>query len=187
MVTVRQDLEVRGFSEFKTIGATGWVRAKVKGGSNGLKRKLAELQQNGYDVEYDYVVRALATPNDPGWGNIAGAMNKIGAPAAWDLHTGSAAVTVCVIDTGARAAHARNSCCLLLPVGRDVAWPHPRAQDPAHTCPPNPRSPLPTLTRRPARAPPRPACPVPGAPPPVPGAQSLAQQPTTRAWRPTTM
>jgi hypothetical protein len=149
---VRQDLKVRGLGEFKTIGAAGWVRAKVKGGGKGLERKLAELQQNGFDVEPDYVVRALATPNDPAWSSISGAMNKIGAPAAWDLHTGTAAVTVCVIDTGARAHHAPAAarCCL---------WDGTR--------PGSALAPSALLTRAPAllalHCPPPP---VPGAPPP---------------------
>jgi subtilisin family serine protease/PKD repeat protein len=55
------------------------------------------------DVEYaepNYLVKALATPNDPFLGNLWG-MSRIGAPAAWDVTTGgNSEAVVAVIDTG---------------------------------------------------------------------------------------
>lgn len=48
----------------------------------------------------DWIVRIDTTPNDALWGSISAAMNKISAPAAWGITTGSSAVKVCVIDTG---------------------------------------------------------------------------------------
>ena len=46
-----------------------------------------------------FVVTAIATPNDPLYGQLWG-MAKINAPAAWDVSTGSAGVVVGDIDTG---------------------------------------------------------------------------------------
>ena len=50
-------------------------------------------------AEPDFVVTAIATPNDPLYGQLWG-MAKINAPAAWDVSTGSAGVVVGDIDTG---------------------------------------------------------------------------------------
>jgi serine protease len=50
-------------------------------------------------AEPDWVVRPLATPNDPGFGrqwNLIG----IGCPSAWDVTTGSPTVVVGMVDTG---------------------------------------------------------------------------------------
>lgn len=55
-------------------------------------------------AEPDYDVVSMLTANDPSlsaqWG-----IPKISAPAAWDYTTGSAAVKVCVIDTGVDFNH----------------------------------------------------------------------------------
>jgi subtilisin family serine protease len=59
------------------------------------------------DVAYaepDYVVRAVATPNDPLFPQLWG-MSIIGAPAAWDVSTGSRANVVGVVDTGVDYRH----------------------------------------------------------------------------------
>ena len=53
-------------------------------------------------VEYaepDYYVKLCAVPNDPLYPD-QWALNRLGAPAAWDIHTGSSDVVVAVIDTG---------------------------------------------------------------------------------------
>lgn len=59
-------------------------------------------------VEPNYIVRASATPNDPAFSELWG-MERIGALAAWDTVTGTAAnaddIVVAVIDTGIRYTH----------------------------------------------------------------------------------
>ncbi len=53
-------------------------------------------------VEYaepDYYVKLCAVPNDPLFSE-QWALSRIKAPAAWDIHTGSADVVVAIIDTG---------------------------------------------------------------------------------------
>jgi subtilisin family serine protease len=47
----------------------------------------------------DYREHALATPNDPQYPSLWG-LQKISAPAAWDITTGSASIKVAVVDTG---------------------------------------------------------------------------------------
>ncbi|MCK5553514.1 MAG: S8 family serine peptidase [Deltaproteobacteria bacterium] len=78
---------------------------------------LAKLRGNPL-VEYaepNYVLRALATPNDPQFNQLWGLHNTgqtggtpdadIDAPEAWDIHTGSPDVVIAVIDTGVAYGH----------------------------------------------------------------------------------
>ncbi|PWU05242.1 MAG: alkaline serine protease [Terriglobia bacterium] len=55
-------------------------------------------------VEKDQVAHTMATPNDPDFPS-EWHLAQILAPAAWDISTGSAGVTVAVIDSGADPAH----------------------------------------------------------------------------------
>ncbi len=55
-------------------------------------------------VEPNYELRLSLTPNDPGFNQLWG-MQRIRAPAAWDVTTGSQDVVVAVIDTGIRYTH----------------------------------------------------------------------------------
>jgi thermitase len=56
-------------------------------------------------VEPNFLLQAADTiPNDPSWGIQYGPVN-IRAPQGWDLATGSAAVTIAIVDTGADYGH----------------------------------------------------------------------------------
>lgn len=55
-------------------------------------------------VERNFVAQANFAPNDPNYGN-QWHLPKVSAPAAWDLTTGSSAVTVAVIDSGVDPSH----------------------------------------------------------------------------------
>jgi len=55
-------------------------------------------------AEPDATASAVETPNDPSFA-LQWGMSKIGAPAAWDVSTGSAGIEVAVLDTGIAAAH----------------------------------------------------------------------------------
>lgn len=56
-------------------------------------------------VEPNFLLQAADTiPNDPHWGLQYGLVN-IRAPQGWDLTTGSAAVTVAIVDTGVDYGH----------------------------------------------------------------------------------
>jgi len=82
----------------------GLERLKLRGRS--VVDAVAALSRNPNVVyaEPDYVVLAIATPNDPFLGQLWG-MAKINAPAAWDVSTGSANVVVGDIDTGIDSTH----------------------------------------------------------------------------------
>jgi len=55
-------------------------------------------------VERDHYARLGATPNDPSFAS-QWHLARIASPAAWDVTTGSPAVTVAVIDTGVDGTH----------------------------------------------------------------------------------
>ncbi len=85
----------------------GTVR-RVHSRSHNLDTLLAKLAADP-DVEYaepNYVLYALATPNDPYYlnGTLWG-MSKISAPAAWNVSTGSTSSAVAVVDTGVDYTH----------------------------------------------------------------------------------
>jgi len=70
-------------------------------------------------AERDWVVRAIATPNDPNYGLLWGLNNTgqtvngdpgiagadVNAPQAWDTTTGDANFTIAIIDTGVQYTH----------------------------------------------------------------------------------
>lgn len=52
----------------------------------------------------NYLYRVLTVPDDPGYGH-QWAHPLLGSPGAWDITTGSAAVTIAIIDTGIDGTH----------------------------------------------------------------------------------
>ncbi len=76
----------------------------------------AELRATGAVrfAEPDYLLPAAAIPNDPSYA-IQWHHSMIGSPAAWDVTSGSSAVTVAICDTGVDATHADLAANLSLP------------------------------------------------------------------------
>ncbi len=88
------------------------------GSAAATKKKLANDPRVAY-VEPNYVVKALALPNDPSFGQLWGLRNTgqvvqgvagtpdadIDADEAWDVTTGSTSTDVAVIDTGVDFGH----------------------------------------------------------------------------------
>jgi subtilisin family serine protease len=72
----------------------------------GIAAAIADLERMDgvLYAEPDHVVRQTATPDDPLFGREWD-MSAIRAPEAWDVTTGSAQVTVGVVDTGIDATH----------------------------------------------------------------------------------
>jgi subtilisin family serine protease len=76
-----------------------------------LAEVAAELEREPgvLDAQPNYIYRVSATPNDPRFGELWGlnAANDadMDVPEAWDVTTGSASVTVAVIDTGVMYTH----------------------------------------------------------------------------------
>ncbi len=88
----------------KGIGGVGAYRFR-----SGTKKVAELIEMFGADpkvqyVEPNYILYADVLPNDPSFGSLWG-MAKIGAPSAWELNTGSRAVTVGVVDTGVDYTH----------------------------------------------------------------------------------
>ncbi len=88
--------------EFPEIG---WQRVKIP--ANLSFDKALSLYKSNAEVETvqpNYYYHLLNTPNDAQFGTLYG-MQKISAPLAWDLTTGSADVVVADIDTGLKYTH----------------------------------------------------------------------------------
>ena len=65
-------------------------------------RQIAAALGADANVEYaepDYIARGIRIPNDAEY-SAQWAMQKVGAPVAWDLHTGSPDIIIAVIDSG---------------------------------------------------------------------------------------
>ncbi len=56
-------------------------------------------------AEPNYIAQAEMVPSDPYFSNWQKGLQRMGAPAAWDLTTGSAEIVIAVLDTGVRASH----------------------------------------------------------------------------------
>lgn len=72
------------------------------------KDKIIEALKKNPNIEYvepNYIFQFEATPNDGLLYNAAWDLQKIGAPAAWDISKGSSSVVVAVLDTGVNANH----------------------------------------------------------------------------------
>ena len=85
--------------------ALGWQRVALPKGA-GVEEaiKFYERTPGVAAAQPNYVYRIDNAPNDARYAELYG-MAKIGAPAAWDLSTGSDGVIVAVIDTGVRYTH----------------------------------------------------------------------------------
>lgn len=62
------------------------------------------VKNSNVGCEINYAVSASKTPNDTLYSSLYG-MTKIGAPAAWEITTGSSSVAVAVVDTGVDYTH----------------------------------------------------------------------------------
>ena len=83
----------------------GWQRVQLPADAS-IDKSLAAYRNNPAVefVQPNFYYHLLNTPNDAQFGSLYG-MQKISAPLAWDLTTGSAAVVVADIDTGLRYTH----------------------------------------------------------------------------------
>jgi serine protease len=105
--------------ETEYVGSTQAVRFHSR--SKNVETLISELSARG-DVEYaepNYIVHAIAFPNDPSYGQLWGLNNTgqsilgvrgtlgadISAPYAWDISTGSTDYVVAVVDTGIDYKH----------------------------------------------------------------------------------
>ncbi len=94
-----------GSQLIEKFGDLGWQRLKLRDGLSiedaiSYYKDLAEVES----VQPNYYYQLAVTPNDPSYASLYG-MEKISAPAAWDLQTGSPDTIVAVIDTGIKYSH----------------------------------------------------------------------------------
>ena len=81
-----------------------------RAGDQGRRCRLEEVLEayrSNPDVEYaelNYIVSVNSTPNDPLY-PVQWSANKMNAPEAWDIYTGSSQTIVAVVDTGADYNH----------------------------------------------------------------------------------
>jgi subtilisin family serine protease len=86
-------------------GPGGLVHVELPAGSSVEGAAAALERRAGVRwAEPNYTYRISATPNDADYGLLWG-LNKIHAPEAWDLSTGSPSMTVAVVDTGVDWTH----------------------------------------------------------------------------------
>lgn len=113
---VREARKFKAPRKLASAAVGRWWHMKLAPGQNA-KRVLERLARDPLveAVELNYVVRTTVVPNDPRYAELWG-LNNIGqtggitdadidAPEAWDVHTGSPAVSVAVIDTGVDYIH----------------------------------------------------------------------------------
>ncbi len=99
-------LEALSDASASTLKSIGPLNAKLVSVDGSVSAAVAELKSNpavAY-AEPNWIYHAEAVPNDPRYSQTYG-LPKIQAPPAWDVTTGSAAVTVAVVDTGISSGH----------------------------------------------------------------------------------
>jgi thermitase len=118
-LSAQRALEARNLQVSGDIQSIGVLKVAVESGQE--LETIAALRQNPNVLyaEPNYIAYALDTiPNDPGYWSQWG-LPKIGAPAAWDITTGSSDVTIAVVDTGIDLSHPDLSCLGKLTSGWD--------------------------------------------------------------------
>ena len=99
-------LEALSDASASTLKSIGSLNAKLVSVDGSVSAAVAELKSNpavAY-AEPNWIYHTEAVPNDPRYSQTYG-LPKIQAPQAWDVTTGSAAVTVAVVDTGVSSGH----------------------------------------------------------------------------------
>jgi thermitase len=87
------------------LGLGGLTHVRLQPGDSPTAAAAAlERDRDVLYAEPNYVHSVRLTPNDPSYSSLWG-LPAIAAPAAWDTTTGSASVTVAVVDTGVAIGH----------------------------------------------------------------------------------
>ncbi|MDR1915784.1 MAG: S8 family serine peptidase [Synergistaceae bacterium] len=107
---VKEVADTVGSRVSKTYAAlskhSGDVFALLRSDTKTTEELIMELQDNPdiISVSPNYIIKALATPNDPDYNRLWG-LGKINADSAWDVTRGDANSYVAVVDSGVWAEH----------------------------------------------------------------------------------
>lgn len=105
--SVAESIGARAVRTYPAIAAaTGVGMSHMASDSMGTEELAAALSARPEvtGVYPNHRVRAVKTPNDPSYRELWG-MERIGAPDAWEVSTGSRSVIVAVVDTGIDYTH----------------------------------------------------------------------------------
>ncbi len=107
-LSLRKSLDQGTLGVFSTTTTSLGTNDAVDANEEAIRQACQELKDQNptYDLtcEPNYIVETTRGADDPYLGSLWG-MSAIQAPAAWDVTTGSAAVTVAVVDTGIEYTH----------------------------------------------------------------------------------
>jgi uncharacterized repeat protein (TIGR01451 family) len=93
-----------GVVRYVPFDVPGWFRLRVTADRVSDVQSALSHDPRVLAVEGEHRLRAALTPDDPYWSSQWGAA-KIGAPAAWNVTTGSPNVVVAVLDSGIDVDH----------------------------------------------------------------------------------
>ncbi len=105
-IGARKRFEALSGESARTVRPLGLAGLQLVHVDGSVQQAVAALSSDPA-VEYaepNWTYHALATPDDPRLRDLWG-LERISAPAAWDVTTGSSAVTVAVVDTGIASDH----------------------------------------------------------------------------------
>lgn len=99
-------LSEQGWSIERVLAPLGAYSLRVPAGSEITATDTLRRLPAVACAELDYAARATdgVIPNDPGWSQQWG-LQKIGAPSAWQVVTGTPNVVIAIVDTGIHLAH----------------------------------------------------------------------------------
>jgi subtilisin family serine protease len=107
-VVLRTSLDKGTLGVFSTAGAIFSKEEIMQVDEEAVRDACSKLKQENptFDLtcEPNYIVETTRSADDPYLGSLWG-MSIINAPGAWDVNTGSPAVTVAVVDTGVEYTH----------------------------------------------------------------------------------
>ncbi|MBU3665034.1 MAG: peptidase S8 [Chthoniobacterales bacterium] len=102
---VQASIKAAGASEIGRVPQIGVRILRVPAQSESRVIEALSKNPNFEFAEPDYIANIILTPNDPYYAAYQWHLPKVVAPAAWDFTTGSAGVTVAVVDSGVQATH----------------------------------------------------------------------------------
>jgi subtilisin family serine protease len=98
---------ILGAKLLESFPTLGWQRVQLPDGMSLYEGMSFYEKFDGIEsIQPNFIYHQLATPNDPQF-TASGmyGLNKISAPAAWDITTGNSSIVVADIDSGMRLTH----------------------------------------------------------------------------------